>query len=273
MRFNWAVLLAILPAAAVCQQAPRLPEQSRSSSDAVVYDLGPEITAPQLTPELAPFISDKDCEGSYHGKTTLNMGVDAAGMPSYFYLTDATGDDLDKLALIIIKGDRFNPATRNGSPVAIRQSVELSIEGCIEYSVDNSGNRASSLRLKTQPTQTFGHFREPHYKNFSNAGQLYHGVSAPIPFLTPSAVLTDEALRKKVNEICLVSLVVNEHGMPQNPKVVKPIGYGLDESALRAIQSYRFVPAVRDGKPISVQMSIEVAFRTLSPSHTADHRQ
>jgi TonB family protein len=273
MRFIWAILLAIVPAVVVCQQVPRPPEPSLSSSDKTVYDLGKDITAPQLIPELAPFTQDKDCEGSYQGKATLNMGVDAAGKLSYFYLTDATGSDLDKLALIVVEGDRFNPATRNGSPVAIRQSVEVSVEACTEYSVDSSGNKATSIRLKAQPTQKFGHFREAHYKNVSNAGQLYHGVSAPIPFLTPSAVLTDEALRKKVNAICLVSLVVDEHGMPQNPEVVKPIGYGLDESALRAIQSYRFVPAIRNGQPAPIKLSIEVTFKTLSPSHIADHRQ
>ena len=50
------------------------------------------------------------------------------------------------------------------------------------------------------------------------------------------------------------------------------IGYGLDESAIRAAQSERFVPAMRKGKPIAIKMSLKVHFRIISPSHLADHR-
>lgn len=36
---------------------------------------------------------------------------------------------------------------------------------------------------------------------------------------------------------------------------------GLDEKALEAVRKYRFKPALRNGKPVPVIMTIEVDFR------------
>jgi protein TonB len=36
---------------------------------------------------------------------------------------------------------------------------------------------------------------------------------------------------------------------------------GLDKKAIEAVQQYRFTPAMRDGKPVDVQVNIEVNFR------------
>jgi TonB family protein len=36
--------------------------------------------------------------------------------------------------------------------------------------------------------------------------------------------------------------------------------YGLDESATRAARSWRFVPGQRDGKPVPVEVALEMSF-------------
>jgi TonB family protein len=86
-------------------------------------------------------------------------------------------------------------------------------------------------------------------------------VSAPVPTYTPEAKYTREARKKKIQGHCLVSIIVDAAGVPQNPRVVRPVGYGLDESALAAVKKYKFKPAMKDGHPVAVQMTIEVNFR------------
>ena len=44
-------------------------------------------------------------------------------------------------------------------------------------------------------------------------------------------------------------------------KVVKGLGYGLDEAALKALQGLRFAPALRNGLPVTAIAEIEVTFR------------
>jgi len=87
------------------------------------------------------------------------------------------------------------------------------------------------------------------------------GVSAPVPIFTPEAEFSDEARRAKYQGVCLISLIVDAQGNPQTPRVVRPLGMGLDEKALEAVRKYKFKPAMKDGKPVAVMMSIEVNFR------------
>jgi TonB family protein len=44
--------------------------------------------------------------------------------------------------------------------------------------------------------------------------------------------------------------------------VVRPLGMGLDEEALKAVRKYKFKPALMDGKtPVPVEINMEVNFR------------
>jgi len=45
--------------------------------------------------------------------------------------------------------------------------------------------------------------------------------------------------------------------------VVRGLGLGLDEEALKAISQWKFQPAAKDGQPVAVQATIEVNFRLL----------
>jgi periplasmic protein TonB len=88
-----------------------------------------------------------------------------------------------------------------------------------------------------------------------------NGITAPVPIKTPQAKYSREARKKKIEAQCLVSIIVDTNGLPQNAKIIRSVGYGLDESALAAIKKYRFKPAMKDGHPVAVEMKIEVNFR------------
>ena len=88
-----------------------------------------------------------------------------------------------------------------------------------------------------------------------------NGVSAPVPLFEPEAEFSDEARRQKYQGICMISLIVDAHGNPRNARVVRPIGMGLDEKALQAVQLYRFKPAMKDGHPVPVAITVAVNFR------------
>jgi len=87
------------------------------------------------------------------------------------------------------------------------------------------------------------------------------GVSNPVPLVTPEAEFSDEARRQKFQGVCMISLIVDTHGNPQNPRVVQPLGMGLDEKALEAVKLYRFKPATKDGKPVNARIWVAVNFR------------
>jgi len=45
--------------------------------------------------------------------------------------------------------------------------------------------------------------------------------------------------------------------------VVRGIGLGLDEKAIEAVRQYKFKPAMENGKPVVVEMHVEVNFQIL----------
>lgn len=89
------------------------------------------------------------------------------------------------------------------------------------------------------------------------------GVSAPVATYAPEPEYSEEARKAKYQGAVLLSLVVDENGLPQNIKVVRKLGLGLDEKAIEAVSKWRFKAGMKDGKPVPVQATIEVRFRLL----------
>jgi len=86
------------------------------------------------------------------------------------------------------------------------------------------------------------------------------GISAPEAISSPDPDYTEEARRAKKQGTCVLSMVVDEQGHPRDLRVVRGLGFGLDAKALEAVRQWRFQPALKDGRPVNVQISVEVEF-------------
>jgi protein TonB len=86
------------------------------------------------------------------------------------------------------------------------------------------------------------------------------GVSKPVLLVSPEAEFSDEARRQKYQGVCIISIIVDTRGYPENFSVVRSLGLGLDEKALEAVQKYRFKPAMKNGKPVASIATVEVNF-------------
>jgi TonB family protein len=98
----------------------------------------------------------------------------------------------------------------------------------------------------------------------NTGGGLYRvggEVSAPVALNSVEAEFSDEARRAKYQGVCLISLIVDAQGNPQNPRVVRALGMGLDEKALEAVRKYKFRPAMKGKTPVPVMITVEVNFR------------
>jgi len=95
-------------------------------------------------------------------------------------------------------------------------------------------------------------------------GGLYQvggGVSAPVVIHSVDPEFSDEARRAKYQGICLISVIVDAQGNPQNPRVVRALGMGLDEKAIEAIRQFKFKPAMKGKTPVAVMITVEINFR------------
>jgi periplasmic protein TonB len=90
--------------------------------------------------------------------------------------------------------------------------------------------------------------------------QIGGGVSAPVLVYGFEPEFSEEARKAKAAGNVLVNLWVDEKGYTTHVRVIRGIGMGLDERAVAAVKLYRFKPAMENGKPVTVEMNIEVTF-------------
>jgi len=86
-------------------------------------------------------------------------------------------------------------------------------------------------------------------------------VSAPKPTYAPDPQYSEQAHAAHYEGTVVLWLVVNAGGLPQDIKVQKSLGMGLDIEAIKAVRQWPFQPAMKDGKPVPVMINVEVNFR------------
>jgi protein TonB len=89
------------------------------------------------------------------------------------------------------------------------------------------------------------------------------GVSKPVAIYQVEPEYSEEARKAKFQGIVVMSIVIDERGIPTNFSIRQPLGLGLDERAVDAVKQWRFKPAMRNGKPVAVMAVIEVTFHLL----------
>ena len=111
-------------------------------------------------------------------------------------------------------------------------------------------------KAKPHGEETFGHLDngDPIYKVGKGA------ASAPKPIKSPDPDYTDIARVAKFQGVSVLSAVVLPTGDVAEIKVETPLGMGLDDNAVAAVQTWKFKPAMRDGSPVAVKINIEVSF-------------
>ena len=89
-----------------------------------------------------------------------------------------------------------------------------------------------------------------------------NGVKAPVVLSQPLPAYTEAARASRIEGIVLIQAVIRKDGTVDNFKVLRGLGYGLDESAIKTIaEKWRFQPGTYNGVPVDVQANIEVSFR------------
>ena len=86
-------------------------------------------------------------------------------------------------------------------------------------------------------------------------------IAAPVMILRVDPDYTELAKTDKVEGAVTVSLVVDEHGVPQHVQVVRALGDGLDERAVEAVKQDRFKPARENDKPVAVFLYLPLNFK------------
>jgi TonB family protein len=92
-------------------------------------------------------------------------------------------------------------------------------------------------------------------------GSAQTGVKPPQILKKVEPTYTEEARTAKAQGSVLLQITVRADGLPDEIKVMSPLGYGLDEKAVEAVRQWRFKPGQKNGVSVPVISTIEVNFQ------------
>lgn len=96
-------------------------------------------------------------------------------------------------------------------------------------------------------------------------GAVYHagnGVSLPTVVREVRPQYTRDAMDARIEGHLLLSCVVQTNGVPSDIFVSESLDseHGLDDAAVDALRQWRFKPGTKDGKPVAVQIAVDMRF-------------
>jgi periplasmic protein TonB len=146
------------------------------------------------------------------------------------------------------------PPPRPPVPVAVPNDViidDINIQIYTEFDL------GSPLQLPPRPVQEEEEPEEDFFVVVEQMPELIGGLSQ----LQRQVRYPEMARRAGIEGRVYVQFIVNERGEVEDPKVIRGIGGGADEEALRVVSQARFTPGMQRGRPVRVQYMLPIFFR------------
>lgn len=90
------------------------------------------------------------------------------------------------------------------------------------------------------------------------------GVTSPRLLYKVEPEYSEEARNAGIQGTVLLAVEVWEDGLAHNIRVLRSLGFGLDEKAIEAAQKWKFAPGSKNGEPVRVAAQIQMSFRLLT---------
>jgi TonB family protein len=162
---------------------------------------------------------------------TISFDVDEQGAPENLHLVKSTDPNRENDVIAAMREWKFQPGIGgDGKPVVAACTLRFAL---------------GKLPAPASPVGIGGNVSPP-------------GVDTKV-----QPRYTEEARHARLAGTVILFVVVDENGVPRELKVLRPLGLGLDETAIEAVRQWKFQPGMKDGKAVAVQATIEVNFRLL----------
>lgn len=242
------VFLASMTAVALTQQPAASSVQLHATPDTDgIYYAGPEVVAPRLLRTVAvPYpvgIAPKEVQGM----TVLAMVIDAKGLPQHLQVLRTHGAAFDQAAIAGVHQSVFEPGKLAGKPVPVWIDLRVVFHANHSQAVPEVLITERDLAPPDPSKLVDKHNRPLSY-------------IAPIPIHTVDADFADPFTKNPWVQEAVVSVLVSKEGLPKEVRVMRGLGFGLDQKAEAAVWHYKFLPAVAKGKIIEARTNVLVDF-------------
>jgi len=215
-----------------------------SSETAATEQVGGHVSAPIPTVIIDPALPVSG-RLAKRGLCLVGLTIDANGLPQNIRIVRSLEPELDSNAMEAAKNWRFKPALRDGS---VPVPVEGTITAIFAY-VDKEPVAVALFDPKTPAKM--------------EAAIAHHDKEQ----IDVEAINSDEVIARympqsRIGGHCLVSLLIDTNGVPQNVHIVKGLDSSLDMDTVAMVEHLRLKPVMQDGvTPVAVGLIVPVRYK------------
>ena len=147
-------------------------------------------------------------------------------------------------------------------PVPVEVPNDEIIED-IEINIDAELDFSATLELPPAPKAAAVEEVEEEEEFFVIVEQMPELIGG-LASLQEKLTYPERAVRAHIEGRVYMRFIVNEKGEVENPIVIRGIGGGCDEEALRVVKMAKFTPGLQRGIPVRVQYSLPIIFKLTS---------
>jgi TonB family protein len=211
---------------------------------------------PQLRELVDPIYPPDAIKSGLEGHVDLEVVVEIDGSVGDVRVirSPARAASLERAAIAAARKWRFSPATADrGRPVRAVATLTMSFFRHKPGTTDGPPFTESGLTQRSADDP----LRRAEYPP-GMPGLVHPRVTRQV-----EPRYTSEAMRQKITGTVEVEVTIDSDGRVSRARVVKSLDsrYGLDESAIRAAQQWRFTPARLNGKPVPTTVRIVLEFK------------
>ena len=192
---------------------------------------GPRVTMPRLVKEVKPSYTAEAIRARIQGVVKMEVVVKTDGTVGDVRVLRSLDASLDPEAIKAVKQWTFTPGTKEGAPVPVAVEIEM------------------SFTLRDDPRLDSPEVFKPG-----------NGVTVPRVLSETKPEYPPDTKAKGVKGVVTLECVVLPSGRVGDVRVKKPLEPTLDEAAIRAMRQWRFIAGTKDGKPVPVQVEVEMTF-------------
>jgi TonB family protein len=216
---------ALLLGVALSAQTPSQERAPYRASDGVVL--------PTVVSDVKPNYTVDAMRARVQGAIKLECVVTADGTVRDIKVLESLPHGLDDSAIAALKQWRFKPGTLNGEAVPVIVDVEMT------FALGRRGPALDSPEVYSIGVE---------------------GVTAPV-VLKETKPQYPEAIRAQgITGSIILQTVVLADGTVGDTRVTRSLDSRLDAEAIRALNEWRFSPAMKDGRAVPARVSVEMTF-------------
>jgi TonB family protein len=212
-----------------------------------IYYVGPEVTAPMMVRTVAVPYPDGFSGKQVQGMTVLAMVIGSDGIPQHIQVLHKHGDAFDESAIWAVQHSTFEPGRQAGKAVPVWIDVRV-----VFHANQSQAVPQVLITERDLPIPDASQLEDKHHNPLK--------YTPPIPIHTVDADFVDPFVKHPYVQVAIVSVLVSDQGLPQDVRVTRGLGFGLDQKAAAAVWQYKFLPATRKGSPVAARRDVLVEF-------------